>query len=231
MCLRFAIRRLELLLESMKAEPLLPGFFEHILPSFNIPPAMLIPIVYPQNQKRILDVARWGFVPNWATGGSSMPKPGNAKSETVATSGMFRHAFKAGRCLIPADGFYDWVKDSKPKQPFFFHRRNDGPFGFAGIYSESAGEKTCAIITTAPNDLVRPVHHRMPVVLKEEFYDRWLDPKTPPKEVHEIMGQPYPDDFVRTKVSTFVNRTQNQGPKCVEPVTESVEIVEKDLFS
>jgi putative SOS response-associated peptidase YedK len=138
----------------------------------------------------------------------------------VATKPSFRSAFKRRRCLIPADGFYEWRKGTIPKQPFHFRRRDGEPFAFAGLWERWSGEEqtieSCTIITTDANDVVRPLHDRMPVILEPRDYARWLDPVCSDPGVLQEMLRPYPAGLMTTvPVSTFVNNARNEGEGCL----------------
>ena len=142
----------------------------------------------------------------------------------MADKPSFRSAFKRGRCLVIADGFYEWRKDGKAKQPFFIRMKDDRPFAFAGLAEHwSKGEKpidSCTIITTDPNPLMAPIHDRMPVIIPKDAYDLWLDPEFQGKDKLLSLFKAYPeDDMIATPVSTLVNSPKNDSPRCVEPVT------------
>jgi putative SOS response-associated peptidase YedK len=161
---------------------------------------------------------RWGLVPYWANGPNEGPKPINAKAETVAHK--FAKSFREKRCLIPADGFFEWLTDGKKKRPHRFTLKTGAPFGFAGLWDVWAREKqklvTCCIITTTANELVQPLHDRMPVILPAEHYAEWLDPGTHQKRLSALL-QPYPADAMQaTEVGRAVNSPRNDGPECIE---------------
>jgi putative SOS response-associated peptidase YedK len=155
---------------------------------------------------------KWGLIPSWAKDASVGAKLINARSETVTEKPSFREAFKKRRCIIPADGFYKWQRTSGKKQPYFFHMRDDHPFGFAGLWDRwksQDGEiiETCIILTTEANKVLSPVHDRMPVILHPEDYELWLDEDVRlellrPFDVSEMDGYP---------VSTLVNSPRSQG--------------------
>jgi putative SOS response-associated peptidase YedK len=128
-------------------------------------------------QGRELVPLRWGLIPSWSKGAKFAPI--NARSETAADKPTFRHAMRKRRCLIPADGFYEWMRQGKAKQPFCFRLNEDRPFAFAGLWERWEGPKglveTCCILTTEANELVRPAHDRMPVMLERPYFEQWLD--------------------------------------------------------
>lgn len=142
---------------------------------YNISPSQEILAVRDRDKAREMSSLVWGLIPSW----SREPKGFiNARAETLLEKPSFREAFKHRRCLIPADGFYEWKKEAKGKQPYYFQLTDGGLFAFAGIWEEwgkdESAVKTCAIITTEPNELLSPLHNRMPVILREEDYERWL---------------------------------------------------------
>jgi putative SOS response-associated peptidase YedK len=147
----------------------------------------------------------------------------NARSETVASKPSFRGAFKRRRCLVVADGFYEWQKVGTKKHPHFIRLKNDRPFGIAGLWErwDKQGEpiESCTLLTTEPNDLMKPIHDRMPVIIPAEKYSAWLDPKCDDQERLLELLRPYPDkEMLAYPISTLVNKPQNDVPKCIEPV-------------
>jgi putative SOS response-associated peptidase YedK len=192
-------------------------------PRYNIAPTQNVLIVR-QAAVREGVLVRWGLVPSWSDDLKIGYKLINARGETVATKPSFRSAFKHRRCLVVADGFYEWKKVGKAKQPYHIHLTNNSPFAFAGLweYWESAeGEsvESCTIVTTTANDVMKPLHDRMPVILGPAHYDRWLDPQHYDREALQTLLVPYPKKgLTAVPVSTFVNRPRNEGPKCVEPL-------------
>jgi len=183
---------------------------------YNIAPSQTVPAITFDAVKML----KWGFVPAW----SKEPKVSfaniNARAETVAESNAYRASFRRRRCLMPADGFYEW-SPGPPKQPFYFRLNGGGPFAFAGLWDRwEKGEllETCALITTEANAVVGPVHGRMPVILLKESYHAWLDPTATPDELNALL-QPLPGELmVGFPVGLAVNRPSNDGPECVEPV-------------
>ena len=191
------------------------------MPRYNIAPSQRIPIVRINSDgRRIIDDAEWGFIPSWTKGKPKL-KPINAKGETVATSGMFRQAFNRRRCLVPADGFFEWHGSKPPKQPYFIHRPDDSIFAFAGLYERWKSEpdaepvETCTIITTTPNDVMKPIHNRMPVILRHDQYAEWLDPATPPDKL-QAMLTPFSGKLEAYRISTRVNKPANDDPSLIE---------------
>ena len=161
-----------------------------LFPRYNIAPTQSVPIVR-QAAAREMVLARWGLVPSWASDLSIGYKLINARSETAASKPSFRSAFKQRCCLLAADGFYEWQKAGKHKQPYYIRMKDDGPFAFAGLWErwqEPGGERveSFTILTTVANGLMRPLHDCMPVILAPWDYDRWIDPKS--SEVEELQA-------------------------------------------
>jgi putative SOS response-associated peptidase YedK len=195
---------------------------EELTPRYNTAPSLSVPVVVATAGGRRLVMARWGFRPAWMKGGA--PPPINAKAETLATSRMFQDSLKRGRCLVPADGFYEWkaVAGQKRKQPYYVKVR-EGLFAFAGLWTPPAAPglpPTCAIITTAPNNLLAEIHNRMPAILERPDEDRWLDPRvTEAAELLACLG-PLPADRMEAyPVSALVSSPGNEGPELVEPLS------------
>jgi putative SOS response-associated peptidase YedK len=162
---------------------------------------------------------RWGLIPSWAKDMKLSASLINARADSVATKPSFRNAFQRRRCLILADGFYEWRKGAPPKQPFHIRRCDSQPFAFAGLWERWNGEQrieSCTIITTDANDVVRPLHDRMPVILEPRDYARWLDPACSDPGPLQEMLRPYPAELMTTvPVSTFVNNARNEGEACL----------------
>ena len=174
---------------------------------------------------RIWCCLRWGLIPSWAKD----PKIGyqciNAKAETVAEKPSFRSAFKKRRCLVVATGFYEWQVQGRTKQPMWIGLRSKRPFAFAGLWehwkpAEEEPLETCTIITTEPNELMRPIHNRMPVILAPVSYDQWLDPTFQHIEPLKALLRPYlSEELTAYPVSTFVNNPRHDAPQCLEPIS------------
>jgi len=203
---------------------------------YNIAPTQQIAAVrlLPDERRRGLVMLRWGLVPHWADDPSIGNRMINARAESVAEKPAFRTAFARRRCLIPADGFYEWQQHGVPKggkkQPFRIRRKDGQPFAFAGLWESWKGPKggppldqpleTATIITTEANGVLKPLHERMPVILDPADYDLWLDPEAP-KEAAESLLRPCPDDWLEAyPVSTRVNSVRNEDPACVEPLVQ-----------
>ena len=193
-----------------------------VQPRYNIAPSQPVLAVREREGARELAVLQWGLIPGW----SKVPKSGpiNARSETVATKPTFKNAFRRRRCLIPADGFYEWKQlGPKEKQPYFIHRLDDKLFAFAGLWEgwrgpDGSSLESCAIVTTDTNRRLAELHDRMPVVLEREDYAEWLDPTNEDVESLQRLLMPAPDDFFEIRpVSKSVNSPRNDGPDCLEP--------------
>ncbi len=191
-----------------------------LTPSYNIAPTQEVAAVI-EDDKRKLEMFHWGLIPSWAKDPAIGNKMINARAETVHEKPSFRSAFKKRRCLILADGFYEWQKTDSGKQPFYIHMKDGSPFAFAGLWEDwKNGEeiRSCAIITTDANDLMGEIHHRMPVILHPENYEMWLDPSFDEKEPLTALLKPYPDEAMEAyPVSRRVNRPANNEPSCIEP--------------
>jgi putative SOS response-associated peptidase YedK len=191
---------------------------------FNIAPSQQVPIVRQGKDAREMALGRWGLIPYWAKDAKIGYSLINARADTVAEKPAFRSAFKRRRCLIPADGFYEWqATGTKVKQPYFIRMKDQEPFAFAGLWEEwtaPEGEavQSCSIITTDPNELMKPIHNRMPAILSANNYTTWLDPEELPDTLKGLLHPYDPVQMEAYPVSTFVNRPINQGPKCIEPL-------------
>lgn len=195
---------------------------EELTPRYNTAPSLRVPVVVADDGGRRLVMARWGFRPAWMK--ENAPAPINAKAETLATSRMFQESLRRRRCLVPADGFYEWkaVAGQKRKQPWYVKVR-DGLFAFAGLWTPGAGAgvpPTCAIITTAPNELLAEIHNRMPAILERSDEDRWLDPRVTDTAELSSCLRPLPSERMEAyPVSTLVSSPGNEGPELVEPLS------------
>ena len=195
---------------------------QELQPRFNIAPTQTIPIVRSGKERpRELALVRWGLVPSWAKDEKIGARMINARGETVAEKPSFRSAVKTRRCLIPADGFYEWVRTGEGKQPHFVHFGDARPFAFAGLWErwhKEPGEplETCTIITTTPNELLTDLHHRMPVILPPDRYGEWLDPRPlVPERLQNLLVPHSAEGMEAYPVSTYVNRPANDCPECI----------------
>ena len=220
MCGRFTLDYTSSTLAEWYGTPM-PSLF----PRYNIAPMTDILVIHEESDIRVSSAMRWGFIPHWAKETDKLPVLNNARSETIATKPMFRSAFRKQRCIIPASGFYEWklLQDGKHKQPYYISPIEGHPLSFAGIWDtvtqDNVVMQTCAIITTARNDLMRPVHDRMPVILSPETFDVWLKPSELPEDIAENILKPSASQQIQLwPVSTAVNKSANQGPNLIQPV-------------
>jgi putative SOS response-associated peptidase YedK len=195
-------------------------------PRYNIAPTQPIPVIrqHPKEPVRQLSIMRWGLIPSWAKDPSVGASMINARSETAATKPAFRDALKSRRCLIPADGFFEWMRTGKAKQPYCFEVNNGELFAFAGLWDrwkDASGKavETCSILTTTPNAVTAAVHDRVPVILDPDNYDLWLDPGMRDVSAASDLLKPYDARLVRCyPVSTRINSVGNDDPECSAPV-------------
>jgi putative SOS response-associated peptidase YedK len=192
-------------------------------PRFNIAPTdPVIAIRRTEAAKNQAGRLRWGLVPGyWAEKKGQRPLI-NARAESVATQAAFRESFERRRCLIPADGFYEWRTDENGKQPIWFSRPDGELFAFAGIWAELRPKEgdpltSCALITCAPNDVVRPIHDRMPVLLDPEVESTWLDPDADEDALLELLRPAPPQALDLREVGSAVNNAREDGPHLLEP--------------
>jgi putative SOS response-associated peptidase YedK len=234
MCGRFRLSRRKQLVEkyfdSVSDEP-------DWSPRYNIAPTQTIPVIrqHPKEPVRELSLMRWGLIPSWSKDSSGAARMINARSETASTKPAFRDAMKSRRCLIPADGFYEWMRTGKSKQPYCFEVNEGELFAFAGLWErwkDPTGNwvKTCSILTTTPNAVTSPVHDRMPVILDPDSYDLWLDPGMNDVAAASDVLKPYDAGLMRCyAVSTRINSVVNDDAEC----SARVELAEtqSQLFS
>ncbi len=218
MCGRYTLKTpINVLAEGFEIEE----YPSSIVPNYNTAPTQEVAAVVEEDEKRKLKMFRWGLIPSWAKDAAIGNKMINARSETVSEKPSFRSAFKKRRCLILADGFYEWQKSDNGKQPFYIKMADGSPFAFAGLWEIWKGAeeiRSCTVITTEANDLMNEIHHRMPVILHPEEYDLWLDPDFDEKEPLTSLLKPYPADAMEAyPVSRRVNKPSNNGPSVLEP--------------
>ncbi len=185
---------------------------------------------------RRLSTMRWGLVPSWAKDSGIGYKTINARSETVATTASFREPFKSQRCLVPADGFYEWKREGKTRQPYCFVMNDGELFAFAGLWDrwrdpEGKIVESCTILTTTPNSLLADVHDRMPVILCPDIHDLWLDPAFENVASLSEMLRPFDPALMRRyPVSPRVNHVHNDDAECAEPVDPAAWPAQAQLF-
>jgi putative SOS response-associated peptidase YedK len=199
-------------------------FPEKFAPRFNIAPTQPI-LAIPNDEKFTADFFIWGLIPMWAKDPSIGNRLINARAETLAEKPSFRGSLKYKRCLILADGFYEWKSSDgkKSKTPFFIHMKDRKPFAFAGLWDswnspEGSQLKTCTIITTEPNELMSLLHNRMPVILHPRDYDKWLDPSSQTPDQLIPLLKPFPAEMMDAyPVTPLVNKPANDTPELVVP--------------
>lgn len=192
-------------------------------PRYNVAPTQEVAVIR-DGEGRHLDLLRWGLIPGWANDPAIGNRLINARAESLTAKPSFRDAFERRRCLVPADGFYEWQKTPSGKQPMYVRPKDRGVFAFAGLWERWHGPgappvESFTIITTDANDLVRPIHDRMPAVLSPELYDRWLDPGNRDTTALAALLEPFPSERMEAyPVSSYVNDPNNEGVGCVRPV-------------
>jgi len=190
---------------------------------FNIAPTQTVPVIVLENDNRVIKLMRWGLVPFWAKDPTIGNRLINARAETISEKASFKTPLKKRRCLVPASGFYEWKKDEriKTKIPIYFRLRNEEPFAFAGIWDDwkkPEGDRliTFTIITTMANELMKPIHDRMPVILHRNDESKWLDPELIDLDSLVTLLIPYPSDLMKAyEVSTIVNSPKNDSLHCI----------------
>ena len=194
----------------------------NLRPRYNIAPSQDVVAIRRAAEGRELALLRWGLIPFWAKDAAIGNRMINARAETVAEKPAFRAAFRRRRCLIAADGFYEWRKtDGGAKQPYYIRLADDAPFAFAGLWERWAppdddAVESCTLITTAANDLLKPIHDRMPVILAPSDHDAWLDAEAPSAEA---LLRPYPaDDMIAVPIGRLVNDPRSDEAACIAPL-------------
>ena len=218
MCGRFTLKTPE----RIKFDALNTYDPDDLVPRYNIAPSQNVLTILERNSEREATFLRWGLIPFW----SKEPKGFiNARAETLEQKPAFSESFQRRRCLIPADGFYEWEKNGKISQPYYFQMKDQAPFAFAGIWDRWKSEGTwitsCAIVTTTANELLAPIHHRMPVIISPESYDLWLadDPRAAVKD----LLTPFPaSEMISHTVSHDVNDVKVDDEHLVDPVDASI---------
>ncbi|HHU31159.1 MAG: SOS response-associated peptidase [Zhaonellaceae bacterium] len=192
-----------------------------LVPRYNIAPSQEIPAIISKNNKNELMMLRWGLVPNWAKDPSIGYKIINARAETIDIKPSFRHLITSRRCLIPADGFYEWKKEGKIKKPYRFILQGGKPFTFAGLWDSWTNQEgkiinSCTIITTRSNALIEPIHDRMPVILTKENEKLWIDQDLKEQELLKSLLKPYPEYLMEAyEVSSVVNSPKVDDERCI----------------
>ena len=196
-----------------------------LAPRYNIAPSQLVVCVRtnPETPEREWVELKWGLVPSWAKDPSIGNTLINARGETVAEKPSFRKAFKQQRCLMLADGFYEWKQEGKTKQPYYIRFQDHRIFAFAGLWErwekQDPALESCALITTGPNKVMEQIHHRMPVILDPKQYDEWLEPSLNDTErLNRLLRSFPPEEMEAYPVSPMVNNPRNDQPECVIPI-------------
>ncbi len=224
MCGRFTLHHPE--------EEVAEGFgvqqlFSPLAPRYNIAPSQPVAVVLEEEGRRCLDAYKWGLVPFWAKDPKIGARMINARAETLAEKPSFRAALTRRRCLIPADGFYEWKKEGDARRPFHIRLRSEEPFPFAGLYEEwqapdGSPLRTCTIITVEPNPLMAQIHNRMPAILDPDAREAWLDPALKDAPGLLQLLKPYPEKEMEAfPVSRRVNAPTFDDPACIQPVEDS----------
>jgi len=210
-------------LEALKAHFPIDQVEANLSPNYNVAPTQMIPAIVRQDDENVLREFKWGLVPFWSKDPSIGNRMINARSETVDSKPSFRTAFKKRRCLIPADGFYEWKGAKGAKQPVYITLPSEKPFGFAGLWEvwDNKGKAeeplfTCTIITTDASPSIQDIHHRMPVILKPEAFKDWIKADTPVDTLTEIISNHTHKDLVFRPVSKAVNSVQNNSADLIK---------------
>jgi putative SOS response-associated peptidase YedK len=232
MCGRYTLTRQKRLVEDLEAS-LDPDIQKNIWwkARFNVAPTQDAPVVTLREGVRVIEMMRWGLVPFWAgKPGAKPPLMINARVEGLQQKPMFRDALQRRRCLVPADGFFEWAKHGtgkkQTKQPMWIHPGDRHVFAFAGLWARAhtdAGDvRSFAIVTGPPNELVAPIHDRMPVILPRAAWNAWLDPDVPADQARELLGVPPIEDWVAEPVSPWVNAADHDDEQCIAPISAPV---------
>jgi len=235
MCGRYTVTRQEGLIEDLEAAldshtPL----NEWWKPRFNVAPTQPAPVVTLKDGVRTLEMMRWGLIPFWGTKpGAKPPLMINARVESLDAKQVFRDALARKRCLVPADGFFEWKRTGKIPTPMYIHPADHRFVAFAGLWARAKADSgreitSFTIVTGPPNELVRPIHDRMPVVLARDVWAAWLDPSLDGEGAHALLGMPATEGWRVDEVSTRVNKADHDDPSCIVPVHR--ESAQRELF-
>ena len=194
----------------------------HPEPRYNIAPTQRAPILRAEGDSLHAEVRRWGLIPSWSDGGATGAPLINARSESAHRKPSFREPFRRGRCLVPADGFFEWVAREGGKTPYWIHRRDREPFTFAGLLDEWRSPEgdvveSFTILTTEADEPLHAIHHRMPVVVDAARRFDWLDPEAPVDDLRALLAEARSGDPEVTRVSTRVNSPAHDDPSCITP--------------
>lgn len=202
---------------------LIDDVLSDVLPAYNITPGSNILSIIMRDGKKLLVDFKWGLVPSWAKEPSIGQKMINARGETVSQKPSFRTAFKSRRCLIVASGFYEWKREGKTKIPYYIRLASNQPFGFAGLHEtwisgEGKELHTCTIITTEANDVMKPIHDRMPVIIPRQKDDLWINSVTSSDDAKGLLVPYQEEEMTAYPVSTRVNSPKNNSAECIAPL-------------
>jgi len=198
-------------------------------PRFNIAPEQIsptIPVVVRHNDGNECKLMHWALIPNWAKDPTIGNRMINARAESLTEKPAFKHLVGSRRCIIPADGFYEWRKEGKRKFPMWVYLKSRQPFGLAGLWdvwrkSDGTPVESFTIMTTEPNQLVRPIHNRMPVILRREDEEQWLDASRTTFVKAKSLLKPYSEELMDAHdISTIVKSAKYDGPECIQPVSD-----------
>jgi putative SOS response-associated peptidase YedK len=215
-------------LEQLKEKSPIHKAFSEVTPNFNVAPTLEILAIIRQEGLNLLEKLHWGLVPHWAKDISTGYKMINARIETVSSKPSFREAFKKRRCLIPADGFYEWSGHKGNKQPFFITLPDEKPFAFAGLWetwwdknNQDESYRSCTIITREASPCLKDIHHRMPAILSPDTYNAWLNHENyDSKALQEILTEKTITEFKVRPVSKQVNSARVNEPSNIAPVSK-----------
>ncbi len=220
MCGRYSLAAPAGRIQAVFGLPALP----ELLPRFNVAPGSRVPAILADVYGSKLEWFRWGLIPSWAKDKKIGYRALNARAEGIEKKPMFRSAFKRRHCLVPMDGFYEWTRAGKSKkQPWHIRIPETEVFAVAGLWETWRDPETdeelqsVTLITTTPNDFMKPIHNRMPVILPESSWRTWLDTDNVAPEEHSGLLVPYVREMTARRVCTYVNKAGNEGPRCHEP--------------
>lgn len=228
MCGRYTLTRQALLVDELEASLGMSAQSDWWKPRYNVAPTQPAPVVILRDGSRLVEMMRWGLVPSWGgRPGARPPLMINARKESLQDKPMFRDALARRRCLVPADGFFEWKRVGKraPTQPMYIHPRDRHTFAFAGLWARTRTDDgellSFTIVTGPPSELVAPIHDRMPVVLAPSSYAAWLDPALDAAQAQELLRAPSDEAWIAEPVSAHVNSALHDDPRCIAPVVPS----------
>lgn len=219
MCGRFTLRTPD----GIKVDRINWSDFQDLIPRYNIAPSQDVLTITEREAHREATFLQWGLIPFWSKEAKGVI---NARVETIEEKASFKESFQRRRCLIPADGFYEWERMGKISQPYYFQMKDGAPFAFAGIWDrwqhDGRSITSCAIITTTANQLLATIHHRMPVILGSEFYDLWLNEESRSADLKDLLVPFSADLMTSHAVSYDVNSTKIDDERLLRPVTPNI---------